>query len=70
MPGARTHRARARYRSLIVARSHAVLFSRSKKIENEDEHENEHDSVSGSELKAGALEYGYLFNYHSLAISS
>ena len=31
MPGARTHRARyrarARYRSLIVARSHAVLFS-------------------------------------------
>jgi hypothetical protein len=70
MPGARTHRARyrarARYRSLIVARSHAVLFSRSKKIENEDEH----DSVSGSELKAGALEYGYLFNYHSLAISS
>ena len=31
---------------------------------------NEHDSVSGSELKAGALEYGYLFNYHSLAISS
>jgi hypothetical protein len=66
MPGARTHRARARYRSLIVARSQAVLFSRSKKIENEDEH----DSVSGSELKAGALEYGYLFNYHSLAISS
>ena len=68
MPGARTHR--ARYRSLIIARSPRGAFLSVEEIENEDEHENEHDSVSGSELKAGALEYGYLFNYHSLAISS
>jgi hypothetical protein len=55
---------------LIIARSPRGAFLSVEEIENEDEFENEHDSVRGSDSqKPEALEYGHLFNYHSLALA-